>query len=55
MPSAAPPPRETGFGGKLALSLSRVHWVRREHIAEITYLTWAKDGLVRHIVFAHVR
>jgi hypothetical protein len=29
--------------------------VRREHIAEITYLTWAKDGLLRHIVFAGPR
>jgi hypothetical protein len=49
MPLAGPPPRETGFGGKLALS--RVHWVRPELVAEITYLTWAKDGLLRHTVF----
>jgi len=53
MPLAAPPPRETGFGGKLALS--RVHWVRPKLIAEITYLTWAKDGLLRHTVFVGLR
>ena len=53
MPLAAPPPRETGFGGKLALS--RVHWVRRELVAQITYLTWAKDGLLRHTVFVGLR
>ena len=53
MPLAAPPPRETGFEGKLALS--RVHWVRPELVAEITYLTWAKDGLLRHTVFVGLR
>jgi len=49
MPSAAPPPRGTGFEGNLALS--RVHWVRRELAAEITYLTWPKDDPVRHTGF----
>ena len=49
MPFAAPPPKETRFGGKLALS--RVHWVRRELVAEITYLRWVEDGLLRHTVF----
>ena len=53
MPLAAPPSRETGFGGKLALS--RVHWVRPELVADITYLTWAKDGLLRHTVFVDLR
>ena len=49
MPFAAPPPKETRFGGKLALS--RVHWVRRDLVAEITYLRWVEDGLLRHTVF----
>ena len=53
MPLAAPPPRETRFGGKLALS--RVHWVRPELVTETTYLTWAKDGLLRHTVFVGLR
>ena len=46
-------PQETRFGGKLALS--RVHWVRPELVAEIAYLTWAKDGLLRHTVFVGLR
>ena len=53
MPLAAPPPKETRFGGKLALS--RVHWVRPELVAEITYLSWAEDGLLRHTVFVASR
>jgi ATP-dependent DNA ligase len=53
MPLAAPPPRDTRFGGKLALS--RVHWVRPELVTETTYLTWAKDGLLRHTVFVGLR
>ena len=53
MPLAARPPKETRFGGKLALS--RVHWVRPELVAEITYLSWAEDGLLRHTVFVASR
>jgi ATP-dependent DNA ligase len=53
MPLAVPPPKETPFGGKLALS--RVHWVRPELVAEITYLSWVEDGLLRHTVFVASR
>jgi len=53
MPLAAPPPRETRFGGRLALS--KVHWVRPGLVAEITYLNWAEDGLLRHTVFVGLR
>jgi len=53
MPLAVPPPRETRFGGRLALS--KVHWVRPELVAEITYLTWVEDGLLRHTVFVGLR
>ena len=53
MPLSVPPPRETRFGGRLVLS--KVHWVRPELVAEITYLTWAGDGLLRHIVFVGLR
>ena len=53
MPLAVPPPKETRFGGRLALS--RVHWVRPELVAEITYLSWADDGLLRHTVFIGLR
>jgi DNA ligase D-like protein (predicted ligase) len=53
MPLDVPPPRETRFGGRLILS--KVHWVRPELVVEITYLTWAEDGLLRHTVFAGLR
>ena len=53
MPLDVPPPRETRFGGRLILS--KVHWVRPELVAEITYLTWAEDGLLRHTVFVGLR
>jgi ATP-dependent DNA ligase len=41
------------FGGPLALS--KVHWVRPELVAEITYMSWADDGLLRHTVFLGLR
>ena len=53
MPLAAPPPRKTRFGSPLVLS--RVHWVEPELVAEITYLTWTGDGLLRHTVFIGLR
>jgi DNA ligase D-like protein (predicted ligase) len=53
MALAVAPPKENRFGGKLALS--RVHWVRPELVAEITYLSWADDGLLRHTVFVGLR
>jgi bifunctional non-homologous end joining protein LigD len=53
MPLAERPPRKQRFGGPLALS--KVHWVRPELVAEITYLTWSDDGLLRHTVFVGLR
>ena len=41
-PLSAPPPRETRFGSPLVLS--RVHWVKPQLVAEITYLTWTGTG-----------
>jgi bifunctional non-homologous end joining protein LigD len=35
--------------------LSRVHWVRPELVAEVTYLTWTDDGLLRHVVYQGLR
>ena len=52
-PLAASPPRKTRFGSPLVLS--RVHWVRPELVAEVTYLTWTADGLLRHVVFEGLR
>ena len=52
MPLHAPPPKNTR--GK-PLVLSRVHWVRPKLVAEVTYLTWAEDGLLRHVVYQGLR
>ena len=35
--------------------LSRVHWVEPKLLAEITYLTWIADGLLRHTVYVGLR
>jgi DNA ligase D-like protein (predicted ligase) len=52
MPLSAPPPKNTR--GK-PLVLSRVHWVRPKMVAEVTYLTWSTDGLLRHVVYQGLR
>ena len=52
-PLALPPPRNTRFGSPLVLS--RVHWVEPQLVAEITYLTWTADGLLRHTVYVGLR
>jgi DNA ligase D-like protein (predicted ligase) len=53
MPLAAPPPRDNRFGRPL--ELARAHWVRPELVAEITYLSWPEEGLLRHTVFIGLR
>jgi ATP-dependent DNA ligase len=37
------------------LVLSRVRWVKSTLVAEVTYLTWAADGLLRHVVYEGLR
>jgi DNA ligase D-like protein (predicted ligase) len=37
------------------LVLSRVHWVEPQLVAEITYLTWTGDGLLRQTVYVGLR
>jgi ATP-dependent DNA ligase len=44
-----PPPRDSRFGSPL--TLSRVHWVRPELVAEVKYLTWTEDNLLRQVVY----
>jgi ATP-dependent DNA ligase len=53
MPLSIPPPRKTRFGSPLVLS--RVHWVEPKLVAEITYLTWTDDDLLRQTVFVALR
>jgi bifunctional non-homologous end joining protein LigD len=52
-PLSAPPPRKTRFGSPLILS--QVHWVEPQLVAEITYLTWTADGLLRQTVYVGLR
>ena len=33
------------------LRLSRVHWVRPELVAEVKFLTWTDDNLLRQVVY----
>jgi len=47
MPLAVPPPRDSRVGSPLVLS--RVHWVRPELVAEVKYLTWTADSLLRQL------
>jgi DNA ligase D-like protein (predicted ligase) len=47
------PPRKSRFGSPLILS--RVHWVEPKLVAEITYLTWTADNLLRHTVYEGLR
>jgi bifunctional non-homologous end joining protein LigD len=53
MPLDVPPPRDSRFGSPLVLS--RVHWVRPELVAEVKYLTWPEDNLLRPVVYEGLR
>jgi ATP dependent DNA ligase C terminal region len=53
MPLAVPPRRDSRFGSPLVLS--RVHWVRPELVAEVKYLTWTGDNLLRQVVYEGLR
>jgi hypothetical protein len=35
--------------------LSRVHWVRPELVAEVKFLTWTADNLLRQVVYEGLR
>ena len=50
---SAAPPRASRFGSPLVLS--RVHWVRSELVAEVKYLTWTDDNLLRQVVYEGLR
>jgi bifunctional non-homologous end joining protein LigD len=46
-------PRTSRFGSPLVLS--RVHWVRPELVAAVTYLEWTDEGLLRQVVYQGLR
>jgi ATP-dependent DNA ligase len=47
------PPRGIRFG--LPLVLSRVHWVRPDLVAEVKFLAWTEDNLLRQVVYEGLR
>ena len=49
----AQPPRSSRFGSPL--TLSRVHWVRPELVAEVKFLSWTEDNLLRQVVYVGLR
>ena len=53
MPLDGAPPRGSRFGSPLVLS--RVHWVRPELVAEVKFLTWTEDNLLRQVVYEGLR
>jgi ATP-dependent DNA ligase len=53
MPLDVPPPRGSRFGSPLVLS--RVHWVRPEVVAEVKFLAWTEDNLLRQVVYEGLR
>jgi DNA ligase D-like protein (predicted ligase) len=53
MPLDVAPPRSTRFGSPLVLS--RVHWVRPELVAEVKFLAWTGDNLLRQVVYEGLR
>jgi ATP-dependent DNA ligase len=53
MPLEVPPPRNSRFGAPIVLS--RVHWVRPELVAEVKYLSWTEDNLLRQVVYEGLR
>jgi bifunctional non-homologous end joining protein LigD len=53
MTVSEPPPRTNRFGSPL--KLSAVHWVKPKLVAEVRYLTWTGDGLLRQVVYLGLR
>jgi bifunctional non-homologous end joining protein LigD len=53
MPVDVPPPRGSRFGSPLLLS--RVHWVRPDLVAEVKFLAWTEDNLLRQVVYKGLR
>jgi len=47
------PPRSARFGSPLVLS--RTHWVRPELVAEVKFLAWTEDNLLRQVVYEGLR
>jgi ATP-dependent DNA ligase len=48
MPLDVPPPRGSRFRSPLVLTL---YWARPELVAEVKFLTWTDDNLLRQVVY----
>jgi ATP-dependent DNA ligase len=46
-------PRGARFGSPLVLS--RMHWVRPELVAEVKFVAWTEDNLLRQVVYEGLR
>jgi DNA ligase D-like protein (predicted ligase) len=53
MPLDKPPPRSTRFGSPLVLS--QIKWVKPKLVAQVRYLTWTTDGLLRQVSYQGLR
>jgi ATP-dependent DNA ligase len=53
MPVNVPPPRTSRFGSLPVLS--RVHWVQPELVAEVKYLNWTDNNLLRQVIYQGLR
>jgi|SRR6516162_5138493 len=53
MPLEVRPPRNSRFGSPLVLS--RVHWVRPELVAQVKFLIWTQENLLRQVVYEGLR
>jgi ATP-dependent DNA ligase len=53
MPLDKQPPRSTRFGSPLVLS--RVKWVKPKLVAQVKFLTWTADGLLRQVSYQGLR
>ncbi len=52
-PLAEKPPKGSHFGRPL--NLSRVHWVKPVLVAQVSFLTWTADGLLRQVTYQGLR
>jgi bifunctional non-homologous end joining protein LigD len=53
MPLDVPPPRTSRFGSPLVLG--HAHWVRPQLVAEVKYLNWTDDNLLRQAIYQGLR
>jgi bifunctional non-homologous end joining protein LigD len=53
MTTSEPPPWSNRFGSPL--KPSEIHWVKPKLVAQVRYLTWTADGLLRQVAYLGLR